>query len=424
MKFRPAVLLSALALAAGAAHAAPDAKAPAAPDAVLLEAARAARPALEQSLVEMTTIESGTSDTAGLLAFASYLEKRLSALGAKTQMLPLTQGDSKALKATLTGTGQRRIMLMAHMDTIYPANTIKTSPIRKDGNRLYGPGIADDKGGIALILHALQILHDAGWKNYAQITVLLNPDEEITSPGSSKLIAEEASTHDVVLSFEPSGPTGGFLSLATSGTAVAHLEVEGKASHAGAAPKEGRNALIELTHQLLQTRDVDKSVPDTQLNWTVAKAGVVHNQIPQHAQAEGDVRVKSADGIDKLEAALRKKIGESSLVPDTKVTLRMEKGHPTFVATAQSYALANKANDIYAEVGQKLSFRVFSGGSTDASWAAQSGKAVVLESLGLGGAGYHGKDEHVVLDSIVPRLYLATRILQEIGQNWDMIARR
>jgi glutamate carboxypeptidase len=205
---------------------------------------------------------------------------------------------------------------------------------------------------------------------------------------------------------------------------VAHLAVEGRASHAGAAPKEGRNALIELAYQLLQTRDLDKAVPDTQLNWTVAQAGVVNNQIPPNAHAEGDIRAKSAEGIDRIEAALRKKIGESSLVPDTKVTLRMERGHPTFIASPQSHALANKANDIYGEVGQTLSFRVFTGGSTDASWAALSGKAVVLESFGLAGAGYHGKDEHVVLDSIVPRLYLATRILQEIGQNWDTIARR
>jgi glutamate carboxypeptidase len=152
----------------------------------------------------MTTIESGTSDTAGLLSFASYLERRFRALGAKTQLLPMTQGDSKIFKATLTGTGQRRIMLLGHMDTIYPADTLKTSPIRKEGNKLYGPGVADDKGGIAVMLHALQILKDAGWKNYAQITVLLSPDEEITSPGTSKTITEEASKQDVVLSFEPS----------------------------------------------------------------------------------------------------------------------------------------------------------------------------------------------------------------------------
>src|SRR5258706_2269040 len=162
-----------------------------------------------------------------------------------------------------------------------------------DGNKLYGPGIADDKGGLAVILHSIEILKAAGWRDYAQLTVLINPDEEIGSVGSGELIAKLASEHDVVLSCEPTPAKAVFkqegLLLGASGTGLVTMEVLGRQSHAGAAPDEGRNALIELSHQILQTRDVAKGIPGTQLNWTASTAGLVRNQIPEKAVVTGDM---------------------------------------------------------------------------------------------------------------------------------------
>ncbi|WP_043422831.1 peptidase dimerization domain-containing protein, partial [Cupriavidus basilensis] len=140
----------------------------------------------------------------------------------------------------------------------------------------------------------LAILQAAGWKDYAELTVLFNPDEEVGSIGSGETIARLADQHDVVLSFEPTTAKAVVkteaLLLGASGTATAKMEVKGRASHARAAPELGRNALIELAYQLQQTRDVAKSVPGTQLNWTTAQAGEVRNQIPERATAIGDVR--------------------------------------------------------------------------------------------------------------------------------------
>ena len=273
-----------------------------------------------------------------------------------------------------------------------------------------------------MILHSLEILKAQGWKDYAQITVLLNPDEEIGSGGSGETIAALAAQHDVVLSCEPNVAKAiaksESLLLAAAGTATATMQVKGRSSHAGAAPELGRNALLELAYQMQQTRDLAQTVPGSQLNWTQAKTTGPLNQIPETASAIGDVRVTVSGAAQKLQAALQEKVGTAHLIPDTQTTVAMEEGRPAYVADARSKELAARAQKIYAEMdGRSLILIPGTGGGTDAGFAGRSGKAVVLESFGLSGFGYHARDEYVELDSIVPRLYLMTRLLQEIGKN-------
>ena len=311
-------------------------------------------------------------------------------------------------------------MLIAHMDTVYPANTLATQPLRQDGNKLYGPGIADDKGGIAVILHSLQILKDAGWRDYARITVLFNPDEEVGSVGSGETIATLADEQDFVFSCEPTAAKTvakvESLLLGAAGTASAKLEVQGRASHAGAAPELGRNALYELAHRILETRDIAKGIPGAQLNWTMAQAGTVSNQITERATATADVRLTARDAGEKLRAALEAKLAAPPLVPDTKTTLAFEIGRPPYLANEAARAWAKRAQEIYAELdGRPLALADMTGGATDAGFAGRSGKVPVVESFGLAGFGYHARDEYIEIDSIVPRLYLMTRMLQTIA---------
>ena len=390
-------------------------------DAGLLAASRAAEPAVIKTLEDLVNIESGSAQLDGLNRLADYAEQRLKALGGSTERLKATSGPGGPIvKATFSGSGQRRILLIAHMDTVYQPGILQTQPMRREGNKLYGPGIADDKGGMAVILHAVALLRDAGWKDYQRVTVLFNPDEEIGSIGSGEIIAATADEHDVVLSFEPNAAKAVVkdesLLLGASGTATAVMDVKGRASHAGAAPTLGRNALIELSHQLLQTRDVAAGIPGTQLNWTTAKAGEVRNQIPESATATGDVRLTVGDGAQKLQAALNEKVASSKLVPDTQTTVTVTVGRPPFVASDAGKALAAHARGIYAELdGRRLALVPTTGGATDAAFAGRSGKAVVVESFGLAGYGYHARDEYIEVDSIVPRLYLAARLMMDIG---------
>ena len=410
----PLLALSLLGLVAGGTNALAVA------DEKLKAAAEQEKAPLIETLRDMVMIESGSSDAEGLKKMADFTEARLKALGATTERRKTTAGiGADMVIATFQGSGTRKLMLIAHMDTVYQRGILGSEPYRVDGNRIYGPGIADDKGGIAVVLHALKILKDAGWQDYAKLTVSFNPDEEVGSIGSGEIIAELADQHDVVLSCEPTvaapvAKNDGLL-LGASGTATAKMEVKGRASHAGAAPDLGRNALIELAHQLLQTKDVAKSIPGTQLNWTTAQAGTVRNQIPEKAEAGADIRLTIPDGVAKLQAALDEKL-KTKLVPDTETTVTIIAGRPPFVASDRGRALAQEGQAIYAEIDRKLDIAEMTGGATDAGYANRSGRAVVVESFGLAGFGYHARDEFIDTNSIVPRLYLMSRILIEQGK--------
>jgi len=216
------------------------------------------------------------------------------------------------VKATLKGKGQTNIMLIAHIDTVYPKGSLAKQPFRIEGDKAYGLGIIDDKQGVASIIHILSILKKLNYQDYGTITVLMNSDEEISSPGSRKLISKIAQQQDVIFSFEGGG-TDGSLRLATSGIGAAYLEVKGKASHAGVTPEVWVNALTELSHQILQLQDLSDAKTGLKLNWTVATAGKTRNVIPEEAQAQADVRALDNADFKKVEKRLAERIKNKKL---------------------------------------------------------------------------------------------------------------
>jgi len=412
--FTTSALLTAVCLLTPLAHAAADM--------AVKTAAENAQTEFIENLRQMVLIESGSADLKGLAQMATLVESRLKALGFATERHKTTTGaGADIVVGTLKGTGQKKFMLQAHMDTVYQPGILNTQGYKVDGNRIYGPGIADDKGGIAVILHSLAILKDRGWKDFAQITVMFNPDEEVGSIGSGELISQLADQHDVVLSCEPTAAKSvaknEAVLLGASGATRMDMHVTGKASHAGAAPDLGRNALVELSHQIVQTRDVYKSIPGVQLNWTVSQAGTVRNQIPDKAQASADVRTTLPGSAEKLQTTLQNMVNTQKLIPETDTRVTLIGGRPPYQGGAKAKALAEKAQAIYQELDRQLDIVPMTGGATDAAFAARSDKAAVIESFGLAGWGYHAKDEYIEVDSIVPRLYLMTRMLMELGKN-------
>jgi len=389
--------------------------------------AKKEQPALLKTMKELVDIESGSAEFAGLEKIANLLAKKLQALGAKTELLDAgpeiykmfdtPEKIGRMVRATFTGTGTRKILLIAHMDTVYPLGMLSGQPFKIEGDRAYGLGIADDKQGIAVILHTLTMLRSLNFREYGTLTVLINGDEEVSSPGSRFLIEKLGREHDAVLSFEGGGsPQVDQIRLATSGIGAATITVRGRASHAGASPHQGINALYELSHQILQARDLSNPKVGQHLNWTMARAGIVRNMIPPGAQAQADVRVDRVSDLDGIEQTLRERI-KNKLLPETEVTLDFERRRPPLQATDASRALGAHAVRVYEELGQKLDLRDRpTGGGTDAAFAALSTKAPVVEGFGLRGFGSHSTNaEYVLITSIEPRLYLATRMIMDIS---------
>ncbi|MDL5037195.1 M20/M25/M40 family metallo-hydrolase [Comamonas resistens] len=408
----------ALALAFGAAHAAPQSE--------LLELAKKEQQPYLDTLRDLVHIESGSKDVAGVKKIAEYIAAKLKSQGAKVEFINPTdiyrlddtpEQVGPMVHAEFKGKGTSRIMLIAHMDTVYLPGMIKDQPFRVDGDKAYGLGIADDKQGVALILHIAPLLKKLGIEDYGTLTVLINGDEEISSPGARSTITRLGAEQDAVFSFEGGG-TDGSLRLATSGIGAAYLKVQGKASHAGAKPEDGVNALYELSHQLLQMKDLSKPEDGLKLNWTVSKAGTNRNVVPAEATAQADARALRVADFTALEKAMQDKIG-SKLLPASKVELKFEVRRPPLEANDTARKLAAHAKGIYDQE-LKLPMKVMSkatGGGTDAAFAALKAKGGVIEGFGLSGYGAHSNDaEYVQINTIAPRLYLAARMIQDLSR--------
>lgn len=398
-----------------------------APDDRVLQLARAEKEPLLATLKELVAIESGSGDREGLDRISALIHARLTALGGKVEfvepgpdtyrMHDTPKEVGRMVRARFEGTGTKKILLIAHMDTVYLRGMGAQQPFRIDGNRAYGLGISDDKGGVAVILHVMTMLRAMNFNDYAHITVLINGDEEISSPASRTLLTKLGGEHDAVLSFEATRANSDQLSLATAGIAAVTFKVKGKASHAGSSPENGRNALYELAHQMLQTKDFSDPAIGVKMNWTVARAGTNRNVIPADAEAAADVRVLRVSDYDGIETKVRERI-RNKLIPDTTVDMTFERRRPPLEASAAARALAKHAQGIYSELGKNLLvLDTAEGGGTDAAFASLKTSAPVIERFGLMGFGAHSNDaEYIFIDSIEPRLYLATRLIVDIAQ--------
>ena len=385
---------------------------------------------LLDTLKDLVSIESGSGDREGLDKIANLLAARLQALGGKVEqieagtdvyrMFDTPKQIGKMVLARFAGTGSKKILLIAHMDTVYLRGMLAQQPFRIEGNRAYGLGISDDKHGIAVILHTLAMLKQMNFRDYRELTVLINGDEEISSPASRGLLTKLGAEADAVFSFESMPAASDRLALVTAGIGAFILKVEGRASHAGSAPEQGRNALYELAHQIMQTRDLSDPAIGLKMNWTVASAGTNRNVIPAVASASADVRVARVADYDGIEQKVRERI-KNQLIPDTKLTLDFERRRPPLELRPPSLALATYAQKIYAELGRPLLVsNVAVGGGTDAAFAGLKATGPVLESMGLRGFGSHSNDaEYIEIDSIEQRLYLATRLIMDFAQGKD-----
>jgi glutamate carboxypeptidase len=361
-------------------------------------------------MATLVDFDRGTGDPIGLTKVGNILAQRLRSLGATVQELAAEPAIGKVVLGTSQGMSTRNILLMIQYDTVFDTGEAAKRPFRMDGTKAFGPGVADAKGGIALILEALEISRQRGFKGYKTLTVLFNPDEEKSSLGSRSITKTTAAKQDYVLSYEP--PDANRVSVATNGLAYIHLNVEGVASHAGSAPDIGRNAVIELAGQIMQFRDLGAPTKDTTVNWTVLKSSERPNIIPDRAIATADMRMSY---MGKIERVLNdaNRIIQKRFVPGTQVSVTAESRRPPFRRNPQSDRLAALAHQIYQELGKTIE-PVPMGFGTDTGFAhhSGSGKPVVLVGLGIVGDRLHSPDEWADLTSVAPRFYLTVRLLE------------
>lgn len=380
----------------------------------LLKKAETEQTAYLETVKQLVDVDTGTGQAPGLKTISALLVERLKALGAEVTTTPATPSAGDNIVGTIKGSGTRSFLLMVHYDTVFGPGTAAKRPFKQDGVRAYGPGVADAKGGVAMILHSLKLLQEEGFKDFGTLTVLFNPDEETGSSGSKKIIAELARQHDYVFSYEP--PDKDAVTVATNGINGVILDVKGKSSHAGSAPEAGRNAAIELAHQMLQLKDLGDPAKGTTVNWTLIKGGEKRNIIPSSASAEADMRYSDLSESDRVIADAQR-IVQKKLIDGTEVSVRLEKGRPPLAKNPGSEQLAKTAQTLYGKIGRNIEPIAMRFG-TDAGYAYVQGseKPAVLETMGVVGAGLHADDEYIELSSIAPRLYLTVALIKQLSE--------
>jgi glutamate carboxypeptidase len=376
-------------------------------------AVQANRTAALELLKEIVDIDSGTGDIEGGAKIDSLLAPRLTALGADVRLEPAeAPGLPNNLIAVFHGTGKGRILVVAHIDTVFGPGTVAGRPFSTEGERAHGPGVGDEKAGVVNAFTAIKVLHDLGFKNYRTITLLLDDSEERGSPGSTKLIRALASQSDVEFNMEPGDPPDA-LTVWRKGATVVRIQVKGRAAHAGMAPQNGRNAAVELIHQLSSLEGVFPHSGDgTTVNLTILKSGERNNIIPDFAEASISVRFRRTEDFDAVLAKVEAGAA-ATLVPDTTVTVAHETAFPPLTENAAIDALARRAQAIYAEIGKTVELSG-NGGASESALAMSEGTPA-LDGLGFVGGDFHTDHEWIDLTSVTPRLYLFTRLLMDIG---------
>ena len=296
------------------------------------------------------------------------------------------------------------ILMLSHLDTVHPIGTLDGKlPYRVDGDRAYGPGICDMKGGAYIALAALKSLDVAP----LPIRHLFLSDEEVGSPTSRALIEREGARARYVLVTEPARE-GGRIVTARKGTARFDMHITGCPAHSGARHQDGRSAIRELAHQILALEAMTDYARGVTVNVGVVHGGTRANVVPSEAYAEIDMRAPDPATGEAMVAAI---LGLQPYGPDVTLTVTGEMNRPPYEKDARIAALFEHARTLAAEIGIDLQ-DLKTGGGSDGNFTAAM--AATLDGLGVDGSGGHTHEEQIFISSLVPRATLLRRMMETL----------
>jgi glutamate carboxypeptidase len=305
------------------------------------------------------------------------------------------------------GDGGRRVLLVGHMDTVFPDGTASERPFRIEGETAYGPGVSDMKGGLLGGLYAVQCLQAMGFDDFERITYVCNPDEEIGSPFSGPTILERARDADVCFVLEGARENGDIVS-SRKGVADFLAHIRGRAAHAGVEPERGRSAILQAAHATVALHELNGKSPGVTVNVGTVQGGIRPNVVPERCEMRVDVRAPTVAGFQEAVATVQA-ILTQRFVPDVEVQVESQGGFPPMEKTEATTRLVEKAKGIAAELGFELKDAA-TGGASDANPVAGLG-VPTLDGLGPIGGADHAPGEWLDLGSVVPRIALLAGLI-------------
>ena len=364
-----------------------------------------------EALRELCSIDTYSYHKSGLDKMVRLLAARMRDLGLEVSIIERQQWGND-LYGRVHGQGGNNALLLTHIDTVYPVGTASAHPVWVENDTIYGPGASDMKGGILNGLYALEALFAQGYHSFGEIRFLCVSDEEISVRHCQDIMRKACRGSHGALVLEAARANGALVS-ARKGSAVYTLTARGHAAHAGVEPEKGRNALIELAHQLLQFESLNGWREGLTINPGVIMGGTLPNVVPDYAHIQFDVRYLHTRDRIALEERWRKMIQEQRV---QGVALSLEvptDGGEPIVLTPEALKLAQRAQEIAALLGFSVD-HVITGGGSDGSFAAQYG-VPVLDGLGPVGSLVHSPDEYLMANSVAPRTALLAGLIATIG---------
>lgn len=353
--------------------------------------------------------ESPTHDAAAVNRMMSVAARDLALLGATVETIPGRMGLSDCVRARFPHRDRDApgILVLGHLDTVHPVGTLGSLPWRIEGDRAYGPGILDMKGGNVVALAAIRALAAAGIETPLPVTVLFTGDEEVGSPSTRDLIEAEAARHAFVLVPEPGQPENG---VVTGRYAIARFELEalGRPSHAGASPHEGRSAIRAMARKILAIDALSDA--DCTVSTGVVSGGQWVNCVPTVCRGQALSMAKRQADLDRGVARMLALSGEEDGV---RFTVTRGVTRPVWEPDAGCMALYERARALSEALGQPLPHRSAGGGS-DGNFTGANG-IPTLDGLGPLGQGYHTLEEHVLIESLPRRARLFAALLASLG---------
>ncbi|MBL1421322.1 MAG: hydrolase [Alphaproteobacteria bacterium] len=373
--------------------------------------------------IDWCNVNTGSANYDGLLAFAAKLQREFACLG-DVELIDLADrlvvddagnevayASAPLLRLHNPCAGKPSILLVAHYDTVY-ARDHEFQTCIMDGDKLRGPGVADLKGGMVVMLYALQALEKSGLMDEVGIEILLNPDEEIGSPASGAYLIERAKYHDVGLIFEPALADGTLVG-ARKGSGNFTVRVQGKAAHAGREIEAGRNALVQLMKILTEVEALHGARDELTVNVAHINGGGALNMVPDMAVGRFNCRLNSVEDAVWLESQLDELVAKYNEIEGYSV----EK----FGGITRNPKPATEANlhlqEFVAKTGAMLNIEVsfkHTGGVCDGNNLMQSGLPNI-DTLGVRGANIHSPDEYMIVESLTERAQFVALILMRMA---------
>src|SRR5918995_2500436 len=354
--------------------------------------------------------ESPTSDRAGVNLMMDLVVAQMQDVPVAVERIPGTDGlgDVLVLRAG-PQTGEPGILVMSHLDTVHPVGTIESDlPLRIEGDRLYGPGIYDMKGGAFFCLEAFK---DVARRSSAArpLVFLVTPDEEIGSPMTRRMIEDLGRRSAYALVTEP-GRDGGKIVTSRKGVGRFDVHVEGRPAHAGSRHRDGRNAIYEAARQILAIEALTDYARGITTTVGMVTGGTAMDTIPQHCRFSVDLRVETVADGEAVTAAI---LGLRAHNPDFRLTITGGMNRPPYERSEATSRLFDQAKALAAAIGFDLVSAPRVGGGSDGNFTAAPG-IPTLDGLGIDGDGAHTLQEYALISSIEPRRKLMARLMETL----------